>query len=284
MNAPHAKPPLVLTIAGFDPSGGAGIIADIRTIQSFGCTPVGAITSITFQNSEKYLGAIHQTAQSVRAQVEAIVSDHNVAAVKIGMLPTADVVREVARLIREKNLPAPVVDPVMESTSGGRLMADDAFEVFVTELLPLARVVTPNIPEAEKLAGLNIRDEEQMRQAAARIRELGARAVLVKGGHLKEQRSEGSSPTVREGSDEAVDILDDDGQVTVFRGDWIEATNVRGTGCMLASAIASCLAQDMTLEKSVQMAKRFVSDAIQYAPRLKPDPVTLELTEIRREN
>jgi hydroxymethylpyrimidine kinase/phosphomethylpyrimidine kinase len=284
MNAPNAKPPLVLTIAGFDPSGGAGIIADIRTIQSFGCTPVGAITSITFQNSEKYLGAIHQTAQSVRAQVEAIVSDHNVAAVKIGMLPTADVVREVARLIREKNLPAPVVDPVMESTSGGRLMADDAFEVFVTELLPLARVVTPNIPEAEKLAGLNIRDEEQMRQAAARIRELGARAVLVKGGHLKEQRSEGSSPTVREGSDEAVDILDDDGQVTVFRGDWIEATNVRGTGCMLASAIASCLAQDMTLEKSVQMAKRFVSDAIQYAPRLKPDPVTLELTEIRREN
>ncbi|HEY3103575.1 MAG TPA: bifunctional hydroxymethylpyrimidine kinase/phosphomethylpyrimidine kinase [Pyrinomonadaceae bacterium] len=291
MNAPNAKPPLVLTIAGFDPSGGAGIIADIRTIQSFGCTPAGAITSITFQNSEEYLGAIHQTAQSVRAQVEAIVSEHDVAAVKIGMLPTTDVVREVARLIREKNLPAPVVDPVMESTSGGRLMADDAFEVFVTELLPLVRVVTPNIPEAEKLAGLNIRDEEQMRQAAARIRELGARAVLVKGGHLKErksevrgQRSEGSSPTVREGSDEAVDILDDDGQVTVCRGEWIEATNVRGTGCMLASAIASCLAQDMTLEKSVQMAKRFVSDAIQYAPRLKPDPVTLELTEIRREN
>jgi len=292
MNAPNAKPPLVLTIAGFDPSGGAGIIADIRTIQSFGCTPVGAITSITFQNSEEYFGAIHQTAQSVRAQIEAVVSEHNIAAVKIGMLPTADVVREVARLIREKNLPAPVVDPVMESTSGGRLMADDAFEVFVTELLPLARVVTPNIPEAEELSGMNIRDEEQMREAAARIRELGARVVLVKGGHLQEQRSEvrgqglvrGSSPTVREGSDKAVDILDDDGQVTVLRGNWIEATNVRGTGCMLASAIASCLAQNVSLEKSVQMAKRFVSDAIQYAPRLKPDPVTLELTEILQEN
>jgi hydroxymethylpyrimidine/phosphomethylpyrimidine kinase len=171
-------------------------------------------------------------------------------------------------------------------------MADDAFEVFVTELLPLARVVTPNIPEAEKLSGMNIRDQDQIRQAAARIRELGARAVLVKGGHLKEQRSKvrgqrsvrGSSPTVREGSDEAADILDDDGQVTIFRGDWIEATKVHGTGCMLASAIASCLAQNVSLEKSVRMAKRFVSDAIQYAPRLKPDPVTLELTEIRQEN
>ena len=188
--------PVVLTIAGFDPSGGAGIIADIRTIESFGCTAVAAITSVTFQNAEKFFGAKHQSAESVREQVEAITGVTSIAAVKIGMLPTAEVVREVARLIRENDLPAPVIDPVMESTSGGKLMSDDAFEVFVTELLPLARVVTPNIPEAEKLAGLNIRNEDEMRQASARIRELGVRAVLIKGGHLGQR---GSSQTVREG-------------------------------------------------------------------------------------
>src|SRR5438270_5910826 len=135
--------PVVLTTAGFDPSGGAGIIADVRTIESFGCSAVAAITSITFQNANRFAGAVHQSAASLRAQIESIVDEHEIAAVKIGMLPTAEIVREVARLIREMNLPVPVVDPVMESTSGGQLMSDDAFEVFVTELLSLARVVTP---------------------------------------------------------------------------------------------------------------------------------------------
>jgi hydroxymethylpyrimidine/phosphomethylpyrimidine kinase len=165
----------------------------------------------------------------------------------------------------------------MESTSGGKLMEDAAFEVLVTELLPLARVVTPNIPEAEKLAGMNIRDEDDMQQAAARIRELGVRAVLVKGGHLTQksevrgQKSErGSSPTVREGSKaemdvaaDAIDLLDDDGQVTVFRSEWITAPNVRGTGCMLSSAIAAGLALGSELEQAVKTAKHFVSDRIQ---------------------
>lgn len=274
--------PVVLTIAGFDPSGGAGIIADIRTIESFGCTAVAAITSVTFQNAGKFFGAIHQTPESVRAQIEAIVGELKIAAVKIGMLPTAEIAGEVARLIRELKLPAPVVDPVMESTTGARLMSDEAFEVFVTDLLPLARVVTPNIPEAEKLSGMNISDEEQMRQAAARIRELGARAVLVKGGHLKRgSGARGQEPGKHQR--EAFDLLDDGGQVTVFRGEWIEGSKVRGTGCMLSSAIASCLAQDVTLEESLQMAKRFVAEAIRYASGLGLDPVILELTEIKQE-
>lgn len=253
--------PVVLTIAGFDPSGGAGIIADIRTIESFDCTAVAAITSVTFQNAEKFIGANHQSAESVRGQVEAITGAAKIAAVKIGMLPTLEIVCEVARLIREKNLPAPVVDPVMESTSGGKLMEDEAFEVFVTELLSLARVVTPNIPEAEKLAGMNIRDEDEMRQAAARIRELGVRAVLVKGGHLK-QESEVRSQEPAEDNCEALDLLDDEGQVTVSRSDWIEAPNVRGTGCVLSSAIAAGLANGLALEDSVRKAKEFVTVAL----------------------
>src|SRR5207248_11734514 len=128
MNRTRPTRPIILTIAGFDSSGGAGIIADVRTIESFGCSAVAAITSITFQNAKEFRGAVHQPAASVRAQIESILAEHEIAAVKIGMLPTAEVVREVARLIREKNLPAPVVDPVMESTSGSQLMSDDAFE------------------------------------------------------------------------------------------------------------------------------------------------------------
>ncbi|HEY5838813.1 MAG TPA: bifunctional hydroxymethylpyrimidine kinase/phosphomethylpyrimidine kinase [Pyrinomonadaceae bacterium] len=253
---------MVLTIAGFDPSGGAGIIADIRTIESFGCTAVAAITSVTFQNAEKFFGAKHQSAESVREQVEAITGVTSIAAIKIGMLPTAEVVREVARLIRENNLPAPVIDPVLESTSGGKLMEDDAFEVFVTELLPRARVVTPNVPEAEKLAGMNIRDESDMRQATARIRELGVPAVLIKGGHLEEQRSEVRDQKSDSTERQAIDLLDDDGQVTVFRSEWIEAPNVRGTGCMLSSAIAAHFAQGFTLHESVPEARRYVLSAL----------------------
>lgn len=266
--------PVVLTIGGFDPSGGAGIIADIRTIESLGCTAVAAITSVTFQTARKFFGAIHQPAESVHAQIEAILDAVRIAAVKIGMLPMSEIITEVASLIRENNLPAPVIDPVMKSTTGGRLMADDAFEGFVTELLPLARVVTPNIPEAEKLAGLNIRGEEEMQQATARIRELGVRAVLIKGGHLKEQRSDGrnhksvvSMQKSGSGEREAVDLLDDDGLVTVFRGEWIAAPNVRGTGCMLSSAIATALAKGSDLEEAIAQAKAFVTDRIRSSFR-----------------
>jgi len=251
--------PVVLTIAGFDPSGGAGIIADIRTIESFGCMAVAAITSVTIQNAETFFGAKHQSAETVRAQVEAIVPATKIAAVKIGMLPAAEIVREVARLIRENDLPAPVIDPVMESSTGGKLMSDDAFEIFVTELLPLARVVTPNTPEAEKLAGMNIQDEEDMQQAAARIRELGVRAVLVKGGHLKKGSVVSGQWSVGNNR-EAIDLLDDDGQVTVFRSEWIKARNIRGTGCMLSSAIAAGLGKGINLATSARAAKRFVTD------------------------
>jgi len=261
---------VVLTIAGFDPSGGAGTIVDVRTFLAFDCNPTAAITSLTFQNSEGVFGAIHESAESLRAQILPIVQEKRIAAIKTGMLPTREIILEVARLIEEANLPAPVVDPVLRSTSGYQLMEPDAIEVMLSELVPLARVITPNISEAEHLTGLTIEDEEGMRAAAQRLRELGARASLIKGGHL-EWMSE-------QDSDQAIDVLDDEGNVTVFRGDWIDAPTVRGTGCMLSSAIAACLGKGAKLEDSVGLAKQFVADAIRKASKSGPDPA-LELTE-----
>jgi hydroxymethylpyrimidine/phosphomethylpyrimidine kinase len=278
-----APSPVILTIAGFDPSGGAGLIADIRTVVAFGCTPVAAMTSLTLQNSEGVFGAIHQTPEALRAQVLPVVREFRIAAVKIGMLPTRESVLEVVRLLQETKMPAPVVDPVLRSTSGYELMEPEAREVWLSELMSLARLITPNIPEAATLTGMRITNELDMREAASKLREMGARAVLIKGGHLNErsevrgQRSVGVEP-----NRQAIDVLDDEGNVTVFRGEWIDSRPVRGTGCMLASGIAACLGLGMALLESVSAAKGFVADAIRYAPRLGPDPVTLELTEMTR--
>ena len=248
---------VVLTIAGFDPSGGAGIIADVRALMAFGCRPAAAVTSLTFQNSETVFGSIHQTAESLRAQIFPLVKEFQIAAVKIGMLPTRELVLEVARLLRETSLPAPVVDPVLHSSSGYELMEPAAREVWLTELMPLARLITPNIPEAERLTGSPIKNESDMHAAAAKLREAGARAVLVKGGHLPVLQSE------------AIDVLDDDGTVTVFRGVWIDGPPVRGTGCMLSAAIAAGLAVDMSLQESVSAARSFVAGVMRSANVLK---------------
>jgi hydroxymethylpyrimidine kinase/phosphomethylpyrimidine kinase len=250
--------PVALTIAGFDPSGGAGVIADIQTFLAFDCVPTAAITSLTFQNSAGIFGAIHQSAESLRAQVSPIAGERRIATAKTGMLPTREIVVEVARLFRETELPAPVVDPVLRSSSGYSLMEEDAIEVLVRELMPLARVITPNIPEAERLTGLRIENEDGMRYAALKLREMGARAVLVKGGHLKERSEAGDQ---RSENAEAIDVLDDEG-VTVFRGEWIDAPPVRGTGCMLSAAMAACLGKGMSLQEAVGAARSFVSDAI----------------------
>ena len=248
--------PVVLSIAGLDPSGGAGIVADIKTIAALGCFPAVALTSITYQNTTGVFGAEHQSAATLRAQVEPVVKDLMVAAAKTGMLPTAAIVAEVARLFAEENLPAPVVDPVVVATSGDVLIDDEAFEILKTKLFPLARVVTPNIPEAEKLSGISIKSEPDMRQAAEAIQSIGARAVLVKGGH----RSVGG---------QAIDILlDENGIFTEFQTEYIEIGDVHGSGCTLSAAIAANLAKDLTLEASVAAAKKYVTDAIRSAERI----------------
>ena len=262
-------PPVALTIAGFDPSGGAGVAADIKTFTACGCFATAAITSLTFQNTTGVFGAAHQTAETVRRQVLPIIEDFTIAGMKTGMLPTREVIVEVARLLRETSLgrdAAPVVDPVVRSTSGYDLIDDEALAALRSELLPLARVVTPNIPEAERLTGMKISNEEEMRRAAQLIREMGARAVLVKGGHL---------------TGEALDLLDDGGELHTFRAPRIETTSTHGTGCALAAAIAAGLAHGFSLPITVAAAKRFVTDAIRDAPPLGHGCGPLNLTTPR---
>lgn len=241
----------MLTIAGVDPSGGAGIVADIKTIAAFDCFPAAAITSITFQNARRVFGAEHQTAATLRAQVEPIVRDVKVAAAKTGMLPTAEIVAEVVRLFREEELPAPVVDPVMVSTSGHDLIGEEAFAILKNELLSVARLVTPNIPEAERLAGFAIETEKDLRRAAEVIRSLGAPAVLVKGGHRLESQAD------------ALDVLlDDAGRFTEFREEYIDVGEVHGSGCTLSAAIAANLAKDLSLIDAIAAAKKYLTDQI----------------------
>lgn len=248
--------PVVLTIAGLDPSGGAGIVADIKTISTLGCFPAAALTSITYQNTTGVFGAEHQTARTLRAQVEPVIQDLDVAAAKTGMLPTAEIVAEVARLFSEEQLPPPVVDPVMVSTSGHDLIGDEAFQIVKTQLLRVARVVTPNIPEAERLAGFSIENEADMRRAAASIRSMGARAVLVKGGHRAIQQ-------------QAIDLLLDENENFVeFREEYIDVGEIHGSGCTLSAAIAAGLGKGMTLEDAIRAAKNYVTQAIKSAPRI----------------
>jgi hydroxymethylpyrimidine kinase/phosphomethylpyrimidine kinase len=244
-----------LTIAGFDPSGGAGVLADVRTFAAFGLQASAAITSITLQNTKRVFGALHQTGEAVRAQVMPLLEDYTFACTKTGMLPTREVILEVARLFRETDLPRPVVDPVILSSSGQRLMEQDAIGALLDELIPLARLVTPNIPEAETLTGITITSEADMLKAAATIRQLGARAVLVKGGHL---------------AGDAIDVLDNEGKITVFREQRVSGGDLHGSGCILSAAVAAGLGQGKTLEDSVGAAKSFVLEALRNSARIEP--------------
>ena len=273
-SAVHAFP-VALTIAGFDPSGEAGVLADAKTFAAFGFRASAAITSLTFQNRNHVFGALHQSGEAVRAQVIPLLDDNRIVCSKIGMLPTRDVVCEVARLFRENDLPSPVVDPVIISTSGQRLMEEDALDSLISDLLPVTRLITPNIPEAKQLAKMPITSELEMRQAAATIRGLGARAVLIKGGHLGGHEAESKTQKKADEGDKddqgfapgkvAIDLLDDGGKVTIFRAERIQGGALHGSGCILSAAVAAGLGKGMTLEDSVSAAKTFVWEAIREA-------------------
>lgn len=243
--------PVVLTVAGLDPSGSAGILADARTITALGCYPAAVITAITFQNASGVSDAVVQTPQTVRSQLKPVFEGLSVAGMKTGMLPNPEIVDEVIGFVQRHRVLTLVIDPVMRSTSGYDLIAPNAINALRDDLIPLAAIVTPNIPEAERLLGFAIANEEDMRRAAMMIRETGARSVLIKGGHL-------------DGGTEIVDVLDNGGEVTVFRGERLKG-EFRGTGCVLSAAIAACLASGETLEESVGRAREFVLSAMRRA-------------------
>jgi hydroxymethylpyrimidine kinase/phosphomethylpyrimidine kinase len=258
-----ADKPIILSIAGLDPSGGAGIVADVKTIAALECFPAATITSITFQNTRGVYGAEHQTAETVRAQIEPIINDLKIAGVKTGMLPTAEIISEVANIFIEMDLPAPVVDPVMQATSGDSLIEASALDTLKNKLFPLARVVTPNIPEAERLVGITIEGVDDMKRAAEIIKRFGVNAVLIKGGHMPLQ-SDGSAKT-----HEAVDVLlDEDGNFTEFRSPYFAVGNVHGSGCTLSAAIAAYLGRGQNLPTAIDQATRYVTERIRLAQPL----------------
>lgn len=259
---PKSAIPVCLTIAGLDPSGGAGVIADIKTFSAFGCFATAAVASITFQNTTGVFGAAHQTAETLRRQIEPIIEDYEIAALKSGMLPTREIIEETARLVKENNLTNFVVDPVVRSTSGFDLIDDKALQSLIENLFPLADVITPNLPEAERIANLKIENEKDIERAAKIMRNFGAKNVLIKGGHFYEKE------TRKTQSKKAKDYLFIGENLYVYESDFIETDATHGTGCTLAAAITANLALGKTLTEAVGTAKRFVTEAIRRAPRL----------------
>lgn len=242
-----------LTIAGSDSSGGAGIQADIKTMSALGVYAESVVTALTAQNTMGVQGVVATDPDFVFLQMESVFSDIYPNAVKIGMLPTAEVVHAVGQGLQRFDAQNVVLDPVMVATSGAALSETPAVQALF-DLLPQASVVTPNIPEAEVLSGMPIETKEDMLAAAKVIQSKGAQAVLVKGGHLLE---------------EADDVLlEANGAVTWLSAQRVETKNTHGTGCTLSSAIASYLAKGETLKHAVAFAKRYLTEAIQANPGL----------------
>lgn len=243
-----------LTIAGSDSSGGAGIQADLKTMTVLGVFAQSVVTALTAQNTTGVQGVAVTDPAFVREQIDSVFEDIRPDAVKIGMLATPEVVHAVAEGLRAHNATNIVLDPVMMATSGAALSEDAAVQALVAELLPLACVVTPNIPEAEALAGQNIKTHDDMLAAAQAIQKKGALAVLVKGGHL---------------TDSADDLLlCADGTPTWFKQERIETNNTHGTGCTYSSAIAAYLAQGRELSEAVRAAKEYLTGALAHDPNL----------------
>jgi hydroxymethylpyrimidine/phosphomethylpyrimidine kinase len=243
----NVAPNLLLTIAGFDPSCGAGIAADLKTFAAHGCYGVAAITSLTVQSTEG-VQAVHNTPSAeLREQLEVLSKDCDIAAVKIGMLGNRGNAVVVAEFLDAHKFEHVVHDPVMKSSSGAELLDAAGIKYLVTELLKRSTVITPNVPEAEILTGLEIKDVAGMEAAAKKIVEMGAHAVIVKGGHMER----------------AIDVLFDGEKVTLLGGDRVRANNNHGTGCTFASAVAAQLASGRGLTEAAMLAKAYVTIAIE---------------------
>jgi hydroxymethylpyrimidine/phosphomethylpyrimidine kinase len=247
--------PVALTIAGSDSSGGAGIQADLKTFSALGVYGASVVTALTAQNTTGVF-AVHQVpAEFIGVQIDAVFSDFNISAVKIGMMGSAVAIEAVSAGLGRHRARNIVLDTVMAASSGGKLLDDDAIDA-LRGLMAQARLVTPNLPEAAALTGtIEASDEDEMIAQARKLLTLGAGAVLIKGGH-------GSGA-------ESVDILVENGSTTRFALPRIDTGNTHGTGCTLASAIAAGLAQDVSLVDSVRQAKTYVATALKAADRLE---------------
>ena len=241
--------PVALTIAGSDSGGGAGIQADLKTFASLGVHGTSALTCITAQNPKRVWAIQPCRPEIVRQQIEAVLSELRPAAVKTGMLFSKNIIRVVAGFFKRGNRPPLIVDPVMVSTSGSHLLEPSAIEVLKNDLLPLDRLVTPNLPEAEILAGRELKSLEDLRSAAKEIHRRFGCAALVKGGHL---------PIARE----AADILFDGKDEWLLTAPFVRGVNTHGTGCTYSAAIAGYLARGCALTEAVARAKEYISQAI----------------------
>lgn len=243
-----------LTIAGSDSGGGAGIQADLKTFAAHGVYGTSVITAVTAQNTLGLTAFEALSAELVTAQMEAVMSDIGAHAAKTGMLATAAIVEAVAAGVEALEIPYLVVDPVMIAKSGDSLLDDTALAAMISELLRRAFVVTPNVPEAERLSGVTIRTREDRCAAGRRITALGASAVIIKGGHF---------PT-----EDIVDVLYDGHRFVEFRAERIAGGSTHGTGCTFAAALTAQLARGRGLEESIPLAQQYVAGAIRHAPGL----------------
>lgn len=247
--------PNVLSIAGSDPSGGAGVQADLKTFSALGCYGMAAITALTAQNTRGVSAVYVPPVDFVVAQIDAIFNDVRVDAVKLGMLASGAIVEAVADRLRAHGARNIVLDPVLVATSGDALGAPDVVEAMITHLLPLARIVTPNIPEAMRLSGGSApQDSAGLERLARAIHALGANAVLVKGGHMEGEL--------------APDVLFERAAAHLFEAPRVATRNTHGTGCTLSSAIAANLAHGMELAAAVQRAKSYLTAALIASDKL----------------
>jgi hydroxymethylpyrimidine/phosphomethylpyrimidine kinase len=243
--------PRALTIAGSDAGGGAGIQADLKTFSALGVFGMTAITAVTVQNTKGVSGFEEISPGTVADQIRSVAGDIGVDAAKTGMLASAPIVEAVAEAVEETRLPNLVVDPVFVSKHGHPLLADDAVDSLQRLLLPLATLVTPNLPEAAGLAGFDVQSRDDMRRAAGAILRLGPKAVLVKGGHLE--------------GDRATDLFVEGGVEEWIDAERIDTPHTHGTGCTLSAAITAHLARGASLTDAVRAGKAFVTEAIRHA-------------------
>lgn len=244
------RPFVAMTIAGSDSGGGAGIQADLKTFAAHGVYGTSVVTAVTAQNTVSVTAVEELSTELVGAQIDAVATDIGMDAAKTGMLSSAGIIETVAAKLAEHGLDRVVVDPVMVAKSGDRLLKEDAVASLRDRLLPRALLVTPNLPEAEALVGFPLDGEEAVRKAARRLVAMGARAALVKGGH-----GEG---------EESVDLLHWEGRFRSFRAPRIRTENTHGTGCTFSAAIAAELARGIELERAVERAKRYLTEALRH--------------------